>query len=258
MRIKPVDIVEFGTNLAPLAPAIGVGFQVYRGLEGVGIVLQIIAAVSFVWAFEGTGLRAGRLRDRRWMYAYFLLGATIVLVVELWAAGGMAVIGIGALGLAVLAYLVNGEIEKLGELIDQAIADGERKQADLEFEMEQKRLDAELDRELKLKEADAKIELNLVRAADSKEVRLAKVGSGSGSGSESVPIYSDSVPSSFWVGSGRKLRTNLTEAGIRLVLNGKPKAEKARILGVTEKSIDNWQEPLATEYPEIAKEMAHE
>lgn len=110
--MKAINVLSKAAYAAPLVPSILIGWAVYESANEITVPLfRIAAAVAFAVAFEGAGVLAGALKDRRFLWGYIGLGIATLISLEFFNTSQLTV-GVAALLVAALVYTVMGERER--------------------------------------------------------------------------------------------------------------------------------------------------
>ena len=90
--MKAINVLSKAAYAAPLVPSILIGWAVYESASGITLeFLRIAASVAFAVAFEGAGVLAGALKDKRFLAAYIGLGIITLISLEFFDASQLTV-----------------------------------------------------------------------------------------------------------------------------------------------------------------------
>ena len=203
--MKAISVLSKAAYAAPLVPSILIGWAVYEAANEITVtMLRVLAAVAFAVAFEGAGVMAGALQNRRFLALYVGLGVVTLVALELFTVPQL-VVGVAALLVAALVYSVMGEREK--ETVDKVDSRQERREA------------AERRHQIKLAKIEADRDVRI--AADTRPVMSAPVRSQA----DTRPVTWDS----------------LTADDLQyLHSEDVPQAEKAARFGVSDRTVRRW------------------
>lgn len=203
--MKAINVLSKAAYAAPLVPSILIGWAVYEAANEITVTLfRVLAAVAFAVAFEGAGVMAGALQNRRFLALYVGLGVVTLVALELFTVPQL-VVGVAALLVAALVYSVMGEREK--ETVDKVDSRQERREA------------AERRHQIKLEKIKADRDVRI--AADTRPAM-------------STPVRSqvDSSPATW---------DSLTAADLQYLHSEDiPQAEKAARFNVSDRTVRRW------------------